>query len=151
MGSCNCCHFPPSPTFTPLTRACRPPSLQPIVAYTRKSDGEPGSRCVFAVTDASKRRVNVSVFMKGDERLQLSVGTAVGLRAMTEVWRHELMLKAFHDGVVCGGVPEADELAAKFRRAPWEATPLPPRWKLHRGSKSPPHSFFSFTAPLLPW
>lgn len=65
--------------------------------------------------------------MKGEERLELDVGTALALRATTELWQERVSLKVFYDGVTCGGVAEAEALAEDFHREPWDATPIEPR------------------------
>ena len=65
--------------------------------------------------------------MKGEERLELVVGKAIALRATTELLQQRVALKAFYDGVTCGGVAEAEALAEDFRREPWDAAPMEPR------------------------
>ena len=100
---------------------------QTPINYTRQSDGCDATRQVVDVTDASKKRVRVTIFMKGEERLELVVGKAVALRATTELLQQRVALKAFYDGVTCGGVAEAEALAEDFRREPWDAAPMEPR------------------------
>ena len=100
---------------------------QAPVDYTRKSDGGDGTRQVVELTDASKKRVRATIFMKGDERLQLVVGKAIALRATTELWQQRVALKVFYDGVTCAGVAEAEALAERFRREPWDAAPIEPQ------------------------
>ena len=85
---------------------------QTPIDYTRKSDGRDGTRQVVDLTDASRKRVRATIFMKGEERLQLVVGEAIALRATTELWQQRVALKAFYDGVTCSGVAEAEALGA---------------------------------------
>ena len=68
--------------------------------------------------------------MKGDERLELAVGAAIALRAVTETFQHRMGLRAFYDGVTCRGVAEADALAALFARGPWSSTHVEPALRI---------------------
>mgnify|MGYP006888855925 CR=1 FL=1 len=45
-----------------------------------------------------------------------------------ELWQQrEVALRAFYEGVTCGGVPEVAELAEGFRREAWVTTPVESR------------------------
>ena len=105
--------------------------LQAPFDYTRKSDGLAGRRQVVEVTDASKKRMRVTIFMKDSEQLELACGMPVALRGIVELWQQrEVALRAFYEGVTCGGVPEVDELAEGFRREAWVTTPVESRLQL---------------------
>ena len=73
------------------------------------------------ITDRSKRTAKVTLFMMSGEQPDLSRGMVLALRATTNVdWEHQMGLRVFHDGVSCDpSIPEAEALAADFRREPW--------------------------------
>ena len=69
--------------------------------------------------------------MPPDETLELVLGAIVVLRGVLELWKHQIALRAFRDGVTCGESSEdARLLADQWRRESWSPTPLVPRWHL---------------------
>lgn len=101
---------------------------QAACQYTRKADGQQGVRRVVEVSDASRCSVRCTVFTKLGEALALAHGQYVAMRGTLQVWQNQLSLNVFGSGLTTVGVAEGEELATRFRRAPWISTPLAPRW-----------------------
>lgn len=99
-------------------------SPQSVDNYKRNSDQKEVVKHVFELTDVDKKRVQVTVYTKLEERLELVAGMGLALRATVHVFRQRVALRAFYKGVETSGVPEADAIAERFRREPWTATPV---------------------------
>ena len=114
----------------PVLTLCVSTALQQVATgYTRKSDGLPGSKREFELSDASRRSIRATVFAKPDENLELSVGMVVVLRGTLGIWQNKIAIRAFCDGVTCDESSEdARALAEQWHRACWSPTPLMPRW-----------------------
>ena len=112
-------------------------ALDEHIDYIRKTDNVLGVKLAFEVSDATKRSVPVTLYMKAGETLALAKGMVVALRAHVSVWMNQLELRVFSrdavtpEAALAGPIAsEAKALAETWRTKPWQFVPVTPPWNI---------------------